>query len=75
MLSAKVLYLALPLFSLLGAGVIASNEPGAFQIPLDSAAPPIPLPAIYRIHPGYTHPSKCLDVKGAALENGTPVEM
>jgi hypothetical protein len=72
MLSAKLLYLALPLLSLLDAGVFASS---ASQTPLDSAAPPIPVPQAHRIHPGYTHHSKCLDVKSADFQNGTPVQM
>jgi hypothetical protein len=68
MLSAKLLYLALPLLSLLDAGVFASS---ASQTPLDSAAAPI----THRIHPGHIHRGKCLDVRGAAFENGTPVQM
>jgi hypothetical protein len=72
MLSAKRVYLALPLLSLLDAGAFASS---AFQTPLDSAAPPIPIPLHHRIHPGHTHPGKCLDVKGAVFANGTPVQM
>jgi hypothetical protein len=72
MLSAMLLYLALPLLSLLDAGVFASS---ASQTQLDSAAAPIPFPIAHRIHPGHTHRGKCLDVKGAAFENGTPVQM
>ncbi|RXW14581.1 hypothetical protein EST38_g11272 [Candolleomyces aberdarensis] len=73
-LSANLLYVVLPLFALLDAGVLASDEPGAFQTPLD-AAPPTPLPPSHRIHPGYNHPDKCVDVQGAVFENGTPVQV
>ncbi|KAJ2915767.1 hypothetical protein MD484_g4622, partial [Candolleomyces efflorescens] len=74
MLSAKLLSLALPLLSLLDAGVLASNGPGGSQIPLDSTSS-ITAPPSYHIHPGYNHPSKCLDVKGAVFADGTPVQM
>ncbi|RXW16416.1 hypothetical protein EST38_g9446 [Candolleomyces aberdarensis] len=67
----KMINVVLPLFVILGAGAFASE---ASQIPLDSA-PPGPFAPVYRIHPGYNHPSKCVDVKGAAFENGTPVQV
>lgn len=74
--SAKLLYITLPLFTLLGVGALAIDDPGSSQIPLDSAPPiPIPFPLVHLIHPGHTHHDKCVDVKGADFENGTPVQL
>ena len=74
---AKVTSVVLGLLVLLEAGALATEGSGASQAPLDSVAPngPIPFPLANRIHPGLTHPNKCVDVRGAVFANGTPVQM
>ncbi|KAJ2922978.1 hypothetical protein H1R20_g14118, partial [Candolleomyces eurysporus] len=67
----KIISVVLPLFVLFETGALASE---VSQIPLDSS-PPVPVSPIHRIHPRYTNPSKCVDVKGAIFENGTPVQV
>ena len=66
---AKLLDAVLNLFPLFDTGAV----PGAFQASLDPAAS-FP-PRRYRIHPGYSNRSNCVDVKGAQFTNGTPVQL
>ena len=73
----KITIVVFRLLVLLKAGALTAEGFGALQTPLDSVLPngPIPFPLANRIHPGLTHPNKCVDVRGAVFANGTPVQM